>query len=191
MSDNPNSNKLTDAELISLVLQGNKQFFGELIRRYQSQVASTITAMIGNCEEVEDVGQEVFIRFFRALETFRGESSVGTFLTRIAINLSLNALKKRKRLLQRFVGLSEKNEYAHDAVEVDLSESSDIKELLERALQKLDEGIRAVVVMRLMNGYSVKETAEILNLPQGTVLSRLSRGQKQLKDVLSKSNYYG
>ncbi len=190
MSDKTNLNNLTDSELISLVQQGKNQFFSELVRRYQSKVASTITAMVGSGDEAEDIGQEVFIRFFRALDSFRGDSSVGTYLTRIAINLSLNALKKRKRLLQRFVGISENNVIGQIGNESFSQESNDAKEIVEKALKHLDEGIRAVVVMRMINGYSVKETAEILELPQGTVLSRLSRGQKHLKEVLIKYNYY-
>ncbi|NIR47450.1 sigma-70 family RNA polymerase sigma factor, partial [candidate division KSB1 bacterium] len=88
---------MTDRELIDNVRAGDSQAFEQLVKRYESQVAATVIGMLGSCQEADDVGQEVFIRFYKAIHQFREEARLGTYLTRIAINLSLNELKRRKR----------------------------------------------------------------------------------------------
>lgn len=88
---------LSDEKLIEAILAGNDNAFKEIVRRYEARVAATVFGMLGKCAEAEDVGQETFIRFYNSLKNFRGDSAVGTYLTRIAINLSLNELKRRKR----------------------------------------------------------------------------------------------
>jgi len=88
---------LTDAELIDASRAGDNNSFKEIVKRYESRVAATVIGMLGNCPEADDVGQETFIRFYQGLDKFRGEASVGTYLTRIAINLSLNELKRLKK----------------------------------------------------------------------------------------------
>lgn len=176
---------LGDLELIELSRKGDDHAFGVIISRYEYQIARTVIGMLGDTKEAEDVGQEAFIRFFRSLDKFRGDSTLGTYLTRIAINLSLNQLSKKKKTLSLFYKRGEEKEIMFDIAEPeDEFEKSDKKELVDKALQKLDPGFRSVVVLRLLEGYSTKETAEILKLPLGTVLSRLSRAQKNLKEIL-------
>ena len=174
---------MTDDKLIKASKKGDEQAFKELIKRYESRVASTVFGMLGNCAEAEDVGQETFIRFYNNLKNFRGDASVGTYLTRIAINLSLNELKRRKRKsLIFFRRLSEEDfNIADETNEIGFD---DKKELVQQAIQKLEPKFRSVIVLRLLDGYSTSETAEILKLPSGTVLSRLARAQQKLKDIL-------
>lgn len=174
---------MTDEELIQAASEGDENAFKTLIQRYQARVATTVKGMLGNCPEAEDVGQETFIRFYNNLTNFRGDASVGTYLTRIAINLSLNELKRRKRKsLIFFRKLSDEDfEIADEKAGSDLNDN---KELVQQAIQKLEPKFRSVVVLRLMDGYSTAETAEILKLPLGTVLSRLARGQQKLKEIL-------
>jgi RNA polymerase sigma-70 factor (ECF subfamily) len=151
-------------------------------------VAATIIGMLGRCPEAEDVGQETFIRFYQSLEKFRGDSSVGTYLTRIAINLSLNELKRRRRKHLLFEAKSSDEEF--DIPDMEMPNAyDDEKEIVQRAIKKLEPKFRSVLVLRLMDGYSTRETAEILNLPTGTVLSRLTRAQKKLKKLLAP--YFG
>ncbi len=158
-----------------------------LVERYEEDVAATVVAMLGPSAEVDDVAQEVFIRFYRALDQFRGEAAVGTYLTRIAINRSLDALRRRKRRLARF--LSRDDEAARiSEPALDADQRLDARErrrLVHRAIRALPPKHRAVMVLRMIEGYSTEETAEMLGLPYGTVLSRLSRAHAKLKAWLT------
>jgi RNA polymerase sigma-70 factor (ECF subfamily) len=137
--------------------------------------------MIHDSDETQDVVQDVFIRFYQALGQFRGEAQVKTYLTRIAINLSLNVLKyrRRKRLL-----LLPLNALRDSALRFDTEQVQDSNEEVFQALQRLSPEFRSVVVLRLWEGYSTEETAKILGLPVGTVLTRLWRAQKKLQRYL-------
>lgn len=170
--------------MIKAARNGDNDAFKEIIRKYEHQVAATVIGMLGHCTEAEDIGQEAFIRFYKSLDKFRGDSSIGTYLTRIAINLSLNELKRRRRLRNFFYSKSE------DTIEniPDKNNSKtkkEIKDIIHSGIQKLERKYRVVIVLRLIDGYSTQETAQILNLPLGTVLSRLARAQMKLRDVLA------
>jgi len=178
-----NLKQQTDQELLHSSRDGNFAAFGELVRRYESKVAATVVGMLGAGNEADDVGQETFIRFYNALKNFREEASVGTYITRIAINLSLNELRRRKRRRFLFKATDPENEAEEPAVN-DTSDNFDKKEIVERAMNTLDPKFRAVVTLRLVEGYSTEETAQILGIPVGTVLSRLLRAQKKLQSAL-------
>jgi len=170
-----------DFELVKKAAEGDQFAFGSIVRQFEGLVAKTVIGMLGNTREAEDTGQEVFIRFYRSMSQYKGDSALGTYLTRIAINLSLNALKKQKNRTTNDLG---KMEYQLSGD--DITESADNREVIENALAQLDPDFRSVVVLRLVEGYSTKETADLLKLPLGTVLSRLSRAQKKLKTLLKK-----
>jgi len=174
----------SDLDLISETRKGNNEAFSILISRYQDQVAKTIIGMLGDCMEADDVGQETFIRFYRSIDKFRGESALATYLTRIAINLSLNELAKRKKEQSIFSGRKEYEREIGEPDPVDEPEKGEIREAVQKAIDKLSPKHKAVVVLRLIDGFSTRETAEILKLPIGTVLSRLARAQESLKDIL-------
>jgi len=174
---------MTDETLIQAASSGDDNAFKELIRRYEQKVAATVIGMLGPGPEAEDVGQEVFIRFYRTMNRFRGEASLGTYLTRIAINLSLNSIKRRKR--KRLLFWEKSVETITDLASLASSGfDEDDREIVQKAIRKLDPVFQSVIVLRLMEGYSTRETAEILNIPEGTVLSRLARAQKKLKKIL-------
>jgi RNA polymerase sigma-70 factor (ECF subfamily) len=174
---------LTDEELVTAARDGDDDAFKELVVRFEPIVARTVTGMLGDSAEAEDVGQETFIRFYNSLRRFRGESSVRTYLTRIAMNLSLNELKRRKRRRLRFT-IKPVEEY-HDLADEKQDRGRDVdKERIWMAIGQLEEKFRSVIVLRLIDGYSTEETARILDIPLGTVLSRLSRGQKKLRELL-------
>jgi len=161
-------------ELIQRARRGDEEAFQEIIKQHEHQVAATVIGILGNGPEVDDLGQETFVQF-------------GTYLTRIAINLSLNELRRRKKLA-RFLepgplgnGNSVRGQKEQEA-------ATDVRGLVRRGLQRLPADFRSVIVLRLIDGYSTRETADILRLPQGTVLSRLARGQAKLKDIIDGMN---
>lgn len=183
-----------DITLLNEVTNGNTDAYKIIVERYRQQVARTVIGMLGNCDEADDVGQEVFIRLYRSADKFKGDSSLGTYLTRIAINLSLNALKKQKR--QRLYSSftqgkdGDKRDFIQNIPNHDNEhEAADTQELVQMALSKIDIKFRSVIVLRMLEGFSTKETAETLNLPLGTVLSRLTRAQDKLKIELKKLGY--
>ena len=178
---------LTDQEDLQWIHEsrnGDKSAFAKLVRKYEPVVASTVVGMLGRGDDAEDVGQMVFIRFYNSLKDFRGEASLATYLTRIAINLSLNEIKKRKRQNLFLVNRRSDGPEPDLPDEKDESLAYDAKEAVNKALQLLDPKFRSVVVLRMLQGYSTTETAKILKLPTGTVLSRLARAQDKLKEIL-------
>ena len=180
---NQDLKQLSDEQLLQLSRSGDTQAFGELVRRYEPKVAATVIGMVGKCDEADDVGQETFIRFYRSLNTFRGDSSIGTYVTRIAINLSLNELKRRKRTASSHVRIHSLSSRSEPGAEQNF-EQFDTKDLVRQALETLRPKLRSVVTLRLVEGYSTEETAAILHLPLGTVLSRLKRAQEKLRMYL-------
>ena len=88
--------EFSDFDLVEMSRKGDYVAFREIVMRYKSGIAATIYSMIGDCYEAEDIGQKIFIRFYNSMNIFRGESLLSTYLTRIAKNLSLNELKRRK-----------------------------------------------------------------------------------------------
>ena len=178
----------SDLDLTRRARDGDDEAFRMLVERYESLVAATAVGMLGPGPDAEDVGQETFIRFHAALDRFRGESALGTYLTRIAINLSLNASKSRQRSRWRFWSLDSDEDPA-PAPATDgaaLRDRADTRAEVQEALQQLRPDHRAVVVLRMIQEYSTRETAEALNIPEGTVLSRLSRGMANLKRILQR-----
>nr|MCU0369662.1 sigma-70 family RNA polymerase sigma factor [Cyclobacteriaceae bacterium] len=98
---------ISDEILIEKSKAGEMAAFKALVMRHEGKVAGVVHSMLGHTPEAEDVGQEVFIRFYDALGKFRGDSAVGTYLVRIAINLSLNELKRRKKMNSRYASIEQ------------------------------------------------------------------------------------
>ena len=144
-----------------------------------------VFGMLGNGAEAEDIGQEVFIRLFKSIDEFKGEAKLATYITRIAINLSLNAIQRRKRKWQIFYSGEKKDERLNAFADSRTEKQKDEKELVRRAVSLLDSNYREVVVLKVFQGYKSKEVAEILQIPLGTVLTRYARAQKKLKILIS------
>jgi RNA polymerase sigma-70 factor, ECF subfamily len=175
-----------DSELVSASIAGDRMAFTEIMERYRRMVARTVKGMLGDSVFAEDIGQEVFVKLYNSLPEFRGEAKLSTYIQKIAINLTLNEIKRRKRFFSMFSQKGNNEMYEYDVPDSDSEEKRDVKELVNKALMKLEPKFRIIVAMRMLQGYSTKETAEILELPLGTVLSRLSRAQEQLKEILEK-----
>jgi RNA polymerase sigma-70 factor, ECF subfamily len=178
--------KAEEHELVSASLEGDKQAFGEIVARYRKMVARTVKGMLGDSVFAEDVGQEVFIKLFYSLADFRGEAKLSTYIQKIAVNLTLNEIKRRKRFFSMFSQKGNNEMHEIEVADHDTEEKREASEIVNKALQRLDPKFRIIITMRMLQGYSTKETAEMLDLPLGTVLSRLSRAQEQLKVILEK-----
>jgi RNA polymerase sigma-70 factor (ECF subfamily) len=181
------SYKVTEeVDLVRASLNGDKNAFGEIVNRYQKMVARTVKGMLGDSVFAEDIGQEVFINLYYSLSEFRGEAKLSTYIQKIAVNLTLNEIKRRKRFFSLFSQKANNEMYEFEIADYDTEERKEASEIVHKALMRLDPKFRIIVTMRMLQGYTTKETAEILDLPLGTVLSRLSRAQEQLRNILVK-----
>ncbi|MEO8471592.1 MAG: RNA polymerase sigma factor [Chryseolinea sp.] len=174
------NNQTEDEQLIAEARSGDMSAFKLLVERYEGKIAGIVKSMLGDTPESVDVGQEVFIRFYESLDKFNGSSALGTYLIRIAINLSLNEIKRKKRKNNFFRPLEDGHQVTSEAT------GEDVREMVHHEIARLDPEFRLVVTLRMIEGYSTEETAEILGIALGTVLSRLSRAQKKLKNALAK-----
>lgn len=173
----------TEQEILARAKSGDEAAFRAIIEKYENRIAATITGILGSVADVDDIGQETFVRFYRSIHRFRGDSSIGTYLTRIAINLSLNELKRRKRT-ERLRPEDMPGDPPPGTRSGEGDRAVDARVVVQRGLRMLDPKFRTVIVLRLMDGYSTRETADLLRLPLGTVLSRLARGQARMKEIL-------
>lgn len=175
-----------ETELVKASLDGDKRAFGEIVTRYRKMVARTVKGMVGDSVFADDIGQEVFIKLYHSLSEFRGEAKLSTYIQKIAVNLTLNEIKRRKRFFSMFSQKGNNEMYEFEVADYDTEERREASEIVNKALMAMDPKFRIIVTMRMLQGYSTKETAEILDLPLGTVLSRLSRAQEQLRNILEK-----
>ena len=182
----------SDQELVERAKNGDLKAFDLLVLKYQRRVFRLISRVIKNNSEVEDVAQECFIKAFRAIHQFRGDSAFYTWLYRIAVNTAKNYLFSKGK---RPIALSElkKSEDSDsfdmlDAVSNENPEGNmaglQIAEAVNKAVKKLPDELSAAVVLREMDGLSYEEIAEVMNCPIGTVRSRIFRAREAIAQEL-------
>ncbi len=178
---------LTEEELVGRTISGDVDAYGQLVERYQQRIFNLIGRMVGRREVVEDIAQEVFIKAYRKLGTFRGESSFYTWLYTIALNTCRNYFRSRERLVKTVdieysAEAMEKSQPSQRAEEV--VERMQRAALVHQALDRLPPDQRQVVVMCDLEGLGYQEIADYLKIPIGTVRSRIFRARMNLKDLL-------
>jgi RNA polymerase sigma-70 factor (ECF subfamily) len=182
------SERDVDAELVSRVQAGDKQAFDLLVIKYQRKIMRLLSRMIRDPAEIEDVAQEAFIKAYRALPQFRGDSAFYTWLYRIAINTARNWLAANKRAPSTPSAFE--NEEGETFNESDVltdgsnpeSEmaSRQIAETVNKAINDLPEELRNAIVMREIDGMSYEDIAQSMNCPIGTVRSRIFRAREAI-----------
>jgi RNA polymerase sigma-70 factor (ECF subfamily) len=177
--------------LLEAARDGDANAFCILVRRYETTMARVAVRILGEGPDAQDVAQEAMVRLYESLADFRGESCLGTYLTRITINLSLSVVRSkivrlRRSSEARWCGrpFQELLEQGPDH----RAESEQIRNGIARALLTLSPNDRAVVATRILHGASTKETAAKLGVPEGTVMSRLSRALRRLRPLLIAQN---
>lgn len=176
-------NETTDAELITRHLAGDTRAFDEIVGRYERRVWAICLRMCGDPDDARDAMQDAFITALRSLGSFRGESQLSTWLHRVAVNASLDVLRRRSR--RRTEPIDEVAERASDAPGPD-EEAVRAHRAAEvgKALARLAPDHRAVVVLHDLQGLQYPEVAEALDVPVGTVKSRLHRARLELAKLL-------
>ncbi|MDX1945898.1 MAG: sigma-70 family RNA polymerase sigma factor [Pirellulaceae bacterium] len=175
-----------DPQLIEATLRGDSAAYSTLVRKYQDRLLTALVHVGGSREEAEDVAQEAFVQAYLKLATFAGGSSFYTWLYRIAFNAAISRRRKR-----RGEASLDQSREASGSEPADDSESADERLLrreravqVRQALSQLAEEFRSVLVLREVEGCDYDTIAEILDLPVGTVRSRLHRARLQLKEQL-------
>jgi RNA polymerase sigma-70 factor, ECF subfamily len=177
----------SDQQLVERVQAGDKTAFDLLVRKYQHRVLKLVSRFVSDAAEAEDVAQEAFIKAYRALASFRGDSAFYTWLYRIAINTAKNALvSNRRRPVDFDLDLQDPEQYDRHArlKEGDTPEgvllTEEIRSVVERAMEQLPEDLRTAIVLRELEGLSYEEIAEAMDCPVGTVRSRIFRAREAI-----------
>jgi RNA polymerase sigma-70 factor (ECF subfamily) len=170
-------------------LKGDSGAFGELVRRYQDRLYNTAFRLVGNAEDAQDVVQDAFLHAYQALEGFKGDSQFFTWLYRIAINTAISMRRKHRVA----VSTDAVREDGGPLDPVDPSdygrpghslEQAELERRVQQALGRLSAEHRVVLVMKDMEGHKYETMAEVLQVPIGTIRSRLHRARMELREVL-------
>jgi RNA polymerase sigma-70 factor (ECF subfamily) len=175
-----------DAQLIEETLAGHSAAFGQLVRKYQDRLFNTVVHVAGNAEDARDVVQDAFVQAFVKLDTFQGCSAFYTWLYRIAFNVAASQRRRKRPALsveraREASGIEPMDDADDPAEEVERDERC---RQVRHALGQLSEEHRTILVLREIDGCCYDSIAEILELPVGTVRSRLHRARLQLREQL-------
>jgi RNA polymerase sigma-70 factor (ECF subfamily) len=174
------------------VQRGDKRAFELLVAKYQRKIFRLLSRLIRDAAEIEDVAQEAFIKAYRALPNFRGESAFYTWLYRIAINTAKNYLVAQGRraptTTETEIDEAENFDEGDQLRDVNTPDSmllsKQVGEAVNRAIEKLPEDLRTAIVLRELEGLSYEEIAETMNCPIGTVRSRIFRAREAIAEEL-------
>lgn len=180
-----------DQVLVRRVQRGDKAAFDVLVRKYQHKIVKLVTRYVHDSTEALDVSQEAFIKAYRAIHGFRGDSAFYTWLYRIAINTAKNHLvAEGRRPLEHGVDLQDPEQYEAQSRlrDVDTPErlllTDEIQRTVEAAIDALPEDLRTAIVLRELEGMSYEQIAETMGCPVGTVRSRIFRAREAIDEKL-------
>ncbi len=186
---------LLDAELVKRVQDGDDAAYNILVQKYQHKVINLVGRFVSDSTECQDIAQDAFIKAYRAIHNFRGDSQFYTWLYRIAANTAKNYLSARARKsaaytvdvedAEHFEGESRLKEYDNPE---NLLLTEEIKTTVFRAIEQLPEDLRSAITLREIDGLSYEDIADVMDCPIGTVRSRIFRARevidKELRPLL-------
>ncbi len=177
----------TDKQLVARVQKGDQRAFDMLVLKYQHKIFGLISRYVHDADEVQDVAQEAFIKAYRALPNFRGDSAFYTWMYRIAINTAKNHLVSRSRRPPGSdVDVDDAEYYEAGSALRDIESpenalfGAELKAVVDRAIQELPDDLRSAVTLREFDGLSYEDIADIMECPVGTVRSRIFRAREAI-----------
>ncbi len=183
----------SDEALVKRVQQGDVNAYNILVIKYQHKVAQIISKFVGNTADVNDVAQEAFIKAYKAINSFRGESSFYTWLYRIVVNAAksyLEANSKRKNHIdvdsEEFQSIDSQGVLASKESPDRIIESQELQQVILGAMKELPEELKQAIMLREVEGMSYEDMADLLQIPIGTVRSRIFRARQFIEDRMSK-----
>jgi RNA polymerase sigma-70 factor (ECF subfamily) len=179
---------MNDTELVQQILNGNNNAFRFLVSKHQRLVLHVVGRIIQRQEDVEDVCQEVFIKVFRKLKRFRGESRLSTWIAAIAYNTSISHIRKEMRKMESSYDetpslMKDEKDFGLNQIGV---EREEIKKYLLEMIEQLPLHYRTVLTLFHLEEFSYREIEQITGMPEGTIKSYLSRARNLLKEKLEK-----
>lgn len=177
-----------DPELLTRSAQGDRRAFDELMRRHENRVFGICLRILRHREAALDAAQDTFITVFRKANQFRGDSQFSTWLYRVAVNTCYDQLRRTSR--RRTDALPEGFDHPDARAEADI-ESVELRPDLTAALAGISEEFRAAIILVDVEGQSVRDTAKVLGVAEGTVKSRLHRGRRELARILGNPESWG
>jgi RNA polymerase sigma-70 factor (ECF subfamily) len=178
-----------DPELIAECLRGNTAAFGLLVRRHQDRLFNTVYRLVGNADDAQDVVQEAFLNAYQSLDGFKGDSLFFTWLYRIAMNTAISFKRKHRVSVSLYSGPN--GEFPIEPADVSAAsepghglEQAEQESQVQKALNRLSPEHRAVLILKDMEGQKYEAMAEILQVPIGTIRSRLHRARLELRGLL-------
>ena len=178
-------NHQSDQYYIRLILEGKTNVFAILVERYQDMVYTVAHRMVRNKEEAEEIAQDTFIKAFKVLDTYRGDSKFSTWLYTIVYRKSLDGIKKKKRtrVFELIEEISESDiELVHDALSY--IQDKERKQIISDSIKKLAEDEAVIVTLYYFEEKSIKEIKEIINLTENNIKIKLYRSRKKLYSIL-------
>lgn len=184
--------ELHESELILQCKNGNVEAFEQLVLKYQRQIYTVAYRFMGNHEDASDLAQEAFIRAYKSIDRFRGESSLKTWLYHIVSNVCRDELRKRKKGQSLSLDAPVSTEEGEISRQTEdwtyapehIYESKETQYYIQEALNKLTPDYKEVLILREIEGLSYEEIANYLGLSLGTIKSRLNRARKAMRDIL-------
>lgn len=182
----------TDLQLVRLVQQGKKQAFDMLVKKYQYKVIGIAQRYVSNPDDAQDIVQEAFIKTYRALADFRGDSAFYTWLYRITVNTAMNFVTSNANKMKSVdvdtpeIESYDGSEKLHDIANPEnIMEGEDARKLIKKALGSLSEDLRQAICLREIEEMSYEDIAVVMNCPVGTVRSRIFRAREIIDKYLS------
>lgn len=185
-----------DTLLAYKAADGDDSAFETLVRKHERLVTTCVYSIAANADDTADISQEVFLKVYKSLSSFKGDSEFSTWLYRIAKNTALDFVRKRKHNTlsidssgEECEGFDIPDSSTHSNPEKQALENEK-KQILYQALRKLSDEHREIIILRDLAGYSYEHIADKLEIEAGTVKSRLSRAREHLRKILLKENYF-
>lgn len=180
------SNNESDESLIERVKKGDCEAFAPLIDRYKVLIYRVIYRMVHNRDDAEDLVQEVFIKAYNSIKSFKRGLPFSPWIIRIAMNLAINFLKKERHTSVQSLDDVKGMVADRNSNPVVMTRNKILREKISLAMSQLPKDQRAILILRIEEELSYKEISEILNIPEGTVMSRLARARQRLKEIFNR-----
>lgn len=177
---------VNDARLVEEARQGNRESFGELVRRYEDRLIRVILRFVRDRDLAEDLAQETFLRAYERLEQFDPSRRFGPWLFRVGVNLTLDYLRRRKRRGRWMLFSESPLERSPDPSVADPRKSLDMQQEVHAVLERIPEKYRTVLVLRDLENFSTSEIAAILDRKEATIRWRLAEARHRFKDLWEK-----